>query len=314
MRRRPSLVLVPLMLALALPAAGGSAGGAEAAFLTISFGRTQWQPTEQCLPLAGGVTLDTVAADMAARGATGTGNVIVNRTRETGFLCVSGYMREPGWDRLAMLRDTYGWSFVSAGATYHNMTTLTPEEQLAESCGSLDAFSAHGHDRAWGLFAYPNNKWTVQIQTDVVQTCFAYGRKYGGSNVRTLMAPPWFAATDSVGGGSCSVTTLACYSVNTAPTARYRSPVALAAKTAVASGRWVNLQFYRFVTGANGTPTSGTGARWDCTGADWRTHWTSKPEIYCYGDFLQVIDAIPDTVTVTDPATVAEAWGRTPGA
>jgi hypothetical protein len=60
------------------------------------------------VPIANAVPLDQVADDMASRGMIGTGNVIVDRTRETGFLCVGYYMDEPGWDRLAMLRDTYG--------------------------------------------------------------------------------------------------------------------------------------------------------------------------------------------------------------
>jgi hypothetical protein len=34
--------------------------------------------------------------------------------------------------------------------------------------------------------------------------------------------------------------------------------------------------------------------------------------VYCYNDFLAVLDAVPDAVVVTDPATVATAWGRVP--
>jgi hypothetical protein len=68
------------------------------------------------------------------------------------------------------------------------MTTLTPEQQFAESCGSLDTFTAHGHTSAWGLFAYPDDEYTEQIQTDVVSTCFAFGRTYddGVSSARAL--------------------------------------------------------------------------------------------------------------------------------
>jgi hypothetical protein len=180
-RRLPRIACVSMMVG-ALIAASGGAGATVTpgpGYLTISFGRTQWVATANCVPIANAVPLDQVAADMASRGMAGTGNVIVDRTRETGFLCVGYYMDEPGWDRLAMLRDTYGWSFVSGSKTYADITTLTAAQQQDESCGTLAAFEAHGHTRAWGLFAYARNKSTTTIQSQLVSTCFAYGRRYG---------------------------------------------------------------------------------------------------------------------------------------
>ena len=60
-----------------------------------------------------------------------------------------------------------------------------------------------------------------------------------------------------------------------------------------------------------GTRT-GTALSWDCTSADWRQHYTSRQEVYCYNDFLAIMDGLRDAVTtgvtVTDPATVARAW------
>src|SRR5262249_31476505 len=148
---------------------------------------------------------------------------------------------------------------------------------------------------------------TTSLQANVVSTCFAYGRRYAQApNVRSKMTAPWFANTDSVNGGSCNESGTACSNVGGAPR-RYRSPVDLASRVAgVQPDRWVNLQFYRFVTGARGTP-KGSGFRWDCTSSDWRQHWTSKTELYCYNDFLSVLDAVGAGVTVTDPATVATA-------
>ena len=46
---------------------------------------------------------------------------------------------------------------------------------------------------------------------------------------------------------------------------------------------------------------------WDCTGTP-AEHWTWKTETYCYTDWLTILDQI--TITTTDPATVAAAWGR----
>jgi hypothetical protein len=302
-------------LAGAILVTGGQHAGSvtSPAFLTISFGRTQWVQTDgSCTPMIGAVPLDQVAGAIAQRGFSGVGNVIVNRTAETGFTCIGNYYLSPGWDQLATLRDSDGWSFVSASTSYRDMTKLSQSEQTAESCGSLDAFAAHGHPNAWGLFAYPDNHFTTTIQTKVVSTCFAYGRRYGRApNERSTMASPWFAQADSVNGGSCNKSGLACYAVNGAPR-RYRSPTDLATRVAgIQPDEWINVQFYRFVTGARGNP-GGTGFRWDCTATDWRLHWTSKTELYCYNDFLAVLDAVGTGVTVTDPATVAQAWGRTP--
>jgi len=300
-----------LAAALVTPSGGAEAATPGVGYLTISFGRTQWVATANCLPIANAVPLDRVAADMASRAMTGTGNVIVDRTRETGFLCVGYYMLEPGWDRLAMLRDTYGWSFVSASKTYADITTLRLAQQQAESCGTLATFQAHGHTRAWGLFAYARNRYTTTIQSQLVSTCFAFGRRYAQAvNKRSAMGAPWFATTTDVTGGRCNDAALPCSGLADV-TRTYRSPADLAALVNVTADTWRNLQFYRLVEGTRGL-TSGTGQRWDCSGTDWHTHWTSRPELYCYSDFLKVLDAVPDAVVVTDPASVATAWGRVP--
>ena len=277
-------------------------------FLTIAFGRTQWVTTSKCVPLANTVNLGAVADAMAQRGLVGTGNVVVGRTLEHDQLCWKGYTLHPSWDQLAVLRDTYGWTFISASVTYPDMTTLTPDEQWTESCGSLPAFEAHGHGRAWGLFAYPNDRRTDEIQSGVVSTCFAYGRTYvGGRNRRWTMAEPWFQKTNDISGGKCNDPTLPCYTLGTPK--RYRSRSAIATLFDVLSNEWVVVQMYRF---ARGRRLSGVPS-WDCTAADWRAHWTSESELYCWNDFRWALDRIPSNVATVDPATVAEVWGRTPG-
>ena len=54
-----------------------------------------------------------------------------------------------------------------ASRTYANIASLTPTQQREESCGTLQTFEDHGHRRAWGLFAYPNDSYSVSAQTDV---------------------------------------------------------------------------------------------------------------------------------------------------
>jgi hypothetical protein len=164
---------------------------------------------------------------------------------------------------------------------------------------------------AWGLFAYARNRSTPEIQDGVVSRCFAYGRVYGETvNHRAAMSAAWYATTDDVNGGRCHAAGRPCAVVPDAPNV-YRSPAAVATRTHVGADDWLNLQFYRLVRGRRGG-VSGSGQRWDCRSTDWRLHWTSRQELYCYKDFLRILDAVPDTVVVTDPAGVATAWGRVP--
>lgn len=303
-----ALAAIAVLIGMVLPA---TSQAAPPGFITILFGRTQFVSINgsSCQPLPNTVDLNQVASDMAARGLTGVGNVIVNRTQETGLFCArDGLSLHPGWDWLSQ-RQAQGWRFISASLDYPNMTTLAYPEQVRQSCGSLEAFTSHSIVGAQGMFAFPNDKSTAAIQIDPVSTCFDFGRKYGpGLNTQSQMTAPWFASTLSVGGGKCNDITLPCY---TAPAPlRYYSPDALAASMNVAPGSWFDIQFYRFVTGS----FSGTHSSWDCTSPDWRQHWVSRNELYCYGDFLQVMDAAQAAVAsgavVTDPHSVALAWGR----
>jgi hypothetical protein len=312
--RRSAIRILMLFLTsvtLGVPWMSGppAAHAEEPAYVTLTFGRTQWVTTAACLPIPGTVPLDDVAAALGVRGFTGVGNVVVARTNETSRRCFNRDVQYASWTDLATLRDAYGWRFVSASQAYSNMTLLTPEQQYAASCGTLDTFVAHGHTSAWGMFAYPNNRYTDQIQADIVSTCFAFGRTYQRflRNTAATSLSPWFQSTHTLAGGGCNITWNQCYTVAVAGGTRYQSPLKLAAFLAPAPGEWSVLQAYRFVVGA------GSGGRfaWDCTNADWRLHWTNAVEMYCWNDYQYLLDHIPATVVVTDPASVASSWGRT---
>ena len=70
------------------------------------------------------------------------------------------------------------------------------------------------------------------------------------------------------------------------------------------TGKWYTIQTYVLVKGVR-------PGVWDCSSADWHDHWTSDYERYCWSDYLKVLSRIPAAVQVTDPKTVAQAWGRT---
>jgi hypothetical protein len=299
--------LVGSLLVVLIPAPAQATGPG---YLTLSFGRAQWVTSADCLRLPNTVALDQVAGEFQHRGLVGTGNVVLARALETTRLCLGKTVLYASWADIAALRDLYGWTFITASADYKNMTTLTVDQQRQESCDALPTFVGHGHSRAWGLFAYPNNKYNATVQTDVVSKCFAYGRTYQNwsRNLRAQMAPPWFQKTHSLKGGACQHPGLPCYTVSVTGGTRYQSPVTLSKLVKVTADQWVVLQAYRFVTGAY----TGTRFSWDCTSSDWHNHWTNAAELYCWGDYLTVLGQIPSGVVVTDPTTVAQAWGRIP--
>ena len=373
----------PTVYALAL----GRPSGAR--LLTLSFGRSTWsqyQDTSCSTPIGGAstdpsgtatsgavMTLGQVAASMSALDPRlfGVGNVVVNRTLETGRACVAK-IAHSGWPDLAMLKTQYHWKFVSAGMVYADLGAVAPADwnspiadksstgtfPLAASmqdeiCGSAHALAIHapGFPEANGLFAYPNDSYTDDLQSTFTAPCYAFGRTYRGQTqargVQVLDAadappatPLWYERTVDITGGACvdelpaqaglplgSGTTCTGHPPPPDPSAEIPVCEARVQHTTVRAltypdigclttmvqtlqpGEWLNLQAYRFVTGAYFT---NSGPSWDCRDADWRRHWTNQGELMCWTDYAAVLAAIPNQVTITDPRAAAAAMGRTP--
>ena len=69
----------------------------------------------------------------------------------------------------------------------------------------------------------------------------------------------------------------------------YDQPTDLVAAVLGGGGnRWGLLQFYKLVEGRK---TSGFN-QWDCSSANAAEHWTTQGEIYCWNDFLEVVDGL----------------------
>ena len=259
----------------------------------------------------------------------------------------------PSWSDVALLRGTYGWRFDSAGRTYPNGKTTGidqisyPTTDLLggqvldkndEVCGSVGALLATGilsGSEVQGMFSYPDNRFTDDDQLGSNQSpdfatgtrgCFDFGRVYRDQvnimerhgvtapRLSGLPATFWYAKTWSVNGGSCTNPDPAapCHTFDPVNLdgRPYQSRDILRSFVGVNPGQWAAMQFYRLVTGSR---TSGTSPLWDCTDPNPVNHWTSDSELYCNQDFLAVLAAIPPAAVVTDPATVAAAWGRAPG-
>lgn len=293
------------------PVAMTTAQAATPGYLTIQFGRAMWTVANGCTAIPGALTLAQIAQDLQARSMTATGTVVVDRVDSGTKRYCQGDDMYANWTDLASLNTTYGWQFVSDGLTHGDMTKMTPAQQQQESCGSLSPLESHGFNSAWGLFAYGDNHFTNQIQTNVVSTCFAYGRTYrGGVNMRANMKAPWFQNTNSITGGECNVAGQACYKLSTTNGKHYESPATFEKLVAgEGSNQWIDLQFYRLVTGSGNISPE---LSWNCTSSNWQLHWTSSTEMYCQNDFDAIMSDVPAGVVTADPATVATAWGRTP--
>jgi hypothetical protein len=190
-------------------------------------------------------------------------------------------------------------------ARWDSLTTA--DQYRAQSCASLTTLAAHGHDRAWGFFAYPNDVQSAVGQS-VVASCFAFGRKYNAlvTPKATALTYPYRVYTLSVMGGQCNNPSSSCYTVPVRNNRRYMLPSTISALLSPGTDQYSIVQFYAFVTGTQLTGST----TWDCSSADPRDHWVTAPELYCFDDFKSALAARGSATAFTDPATVAQAWGR----
>jgi hypothetical protein len=259
-------------------------------------------------------TLTTVVAPfLKSRGYVGTGTVQTGTTLQSR-VSFTHYSETASisWDGATGLARTYGWTFVSHSATYPmNWTNLSASRIQAETCGSAATIAAHGLPGSAGLYAWPSDRYVDAIQAAYVSTCIAFGRQY--SKVPTTQAfaltAPYYQHTKGLNGGSCNDRADACWSVPGIPS-HYDLPATIIATIrSLTPGQWYTLQAYLLVTGKSPAYTTNS-TRWDCTSSDPREHWTNDNERYCWSDYQAIVRSIPATTVVTDPLTVAHAFGR----
>ena len=346
-KRRVSLlgaVTMAAAVAALVPAAGAAAAGggpaqapragtasalnaaATGPFVTLLFSRTEISAADNCAEDDTNIArLDTtVAPYLQSLGMAGTGTLVTARTDATTRHCTH-YNDDltASWADATGLAKTYGWSFVSHTATYPTLQQIenfTPAEAKAQTCGSEATIKSHGLPGAAGMIAYPGsytkNPAVVKLQTQYSSTCFDWGRQYdqakhGITKVADASTPPYWQYTIAVVGGPCNDPTQKCYTVHV-QNGRYTLPSTIIARIeALKPGQWYTLQAYLLVTGKNPKYTSNK-MRWDCTSSDPAEHWTNTTVRYCYSDYQQIIQAIAadPSITVTDPLTVGQAWGR----
>lgn len=311
--------LIPTLgIAAALLAAAPAAAQASPA-LTIFMGRAiqaQTADTKCTIPTTS-VDLATTASYLSSYGLRATAIATPSEIGDTTETCSSRLLYAT-WPELATLRDTYGWDVTPRGADNNVITGETGQQLYDDTCGVLSTMYAHGYPNAWGLYSYPQNRMDATDEAEV-STCYGYGRRYSGigKNGANLMpiTNPALARVVSVNGGQCNDSTLPCYSDPLVRnTRRYMLPSQLDATVSTADNGWTGVQFYRLVTGTQGTATTAAGLpAWDCSSPDPAQHWSHLPEEYCYTDFQAFIQGLPSGVMDESPAEVARAYGRDMG-
>ena len=289
-------------------------------YATLLFSRSEVTAADGCVPDDTGIArLDTtVAPYLRSLGMTGTGSLVTGVTRTTSDMCThGGDTLAASWDQATSLAQAYGWSFVSATATYPwNLDQLTPARQQAETCGSARTLDNHGLPGGHGLIDYPGAQLLpTTAQATYGARCFAWGREYNRYQVTTAAmgtTPPFWQFTRAFNGGACNDPSAPCYTIPTQGNPHYAEPSQyIAMIDALQPGQWLTFQAYILVTGKN-PPYAHNGTRWDCTSSNPALHWTNDVERYCYSDFQQIVRAIAarGDITVTDPLTVGVAFGR----
>jgi hypothetical protein len=289
-------------------------------FVTLLFSRTELTAADGCIENNAGIArLDaTVAPYMRSLGLTGTGTLVTGKIKDAALRCTHKDDSLMGsWADAARLAASYGWSFVSHTATYpNNVGSLPPGQAYAETCGSAAAIDAHGLPGGHGLIAYPGAQPPPEkLQATYGARCFAWGRRYGHAGLTSYTAgqtPPYWQNTAAFKGGPCNAVGRPCYTINVPGSQRYKMPGSIITELqSLRPGQWLTLQSYLLVKGTN-PAYSQNGTRWDCSSSNPALHWTNDVERYCYSDFQQITRALAATpsITVTDPLTVGESFGR----
>ena len=303
---RPLAHLLAALMAVAAVALATSASGSAAThnYVTIMFSRAQVKGVAppHCTPLPQSVPIWQVASDLAARGFAATEAVSTSLEDETTERCNSNGDLTLSWRDLRTLRSQHNWDVVVRGN--RDDRTATAAQQYADSCGLLSTFAAEGFRDASSLYAYYGGPHSAAMQSGVVSTCFAFGRIYSGSP-NTLPVPwPYLVNVDSISGGRCNNTALAC-ATGKVPR-EYTLPTTLQSWCGAPAGTLSR------ATSSSPAPTRRAAAPGTARA---RRPTTGRPaaSFYCYNDWRSVINAIPAASRVVTPSAIAQSQGRMGG-
>jgi hypothetical protein len=322
-------------LAPTAPTARAAESSSNGGYLTIMWGRSNFEAAmaPNCQAAPNTRTLRENASDLKTYGLWGVGGVVIDRTSETAHQCINNNVLQSSWTDMGILRNTYGWKFISQSKTYRNMAEIPASELYSETGGTLAALRSHGHMKAWGAYNYPNGKQNEAAQR-MAMRYFAFGREYtkfgpgldgvnwNGSSAGSSTVFPYPMHTLSVNGGKCNNDKLPCWYIEVKGgdgdilNMRTMSPTYLANKMMAKPGQWNVIQFYRIVQGKNIVPGN-TAASWDCTPSNPKDRWTGLSEMYCRSNLLEALNIYAANTSkprVVAPSDMAVIWNRFPAA
>jgi hypothetical protein len=274
-------------------------------FVTLLFSRTEEGTARNCVPNNGGVRLtDDLAPWLAGLGLVATGTVNTLATTDTVGCTHYGETTTSSWSDLQTLAG-YGWMFTPH--YYYSATktaSLTAAQKQQATCGQATTLKNHSLPGGNGMISYPGLQQNTTAIADLQKTygasCFGWGRHYGKTPTpesAASTAPYWQSTLALKGGPGTGSKT-------------YTDPASVISQiSALQTGEWLTLQIYVLVRDVS---PAGDTITWDCNAPE---HRSSDVERYCDKDFRQIAQYLSEqqalgNLTVTDPATVAAAWGR----
>ena len=231
------------------------------------------------------VPLLEIADHLTSIGIVATNTIVPGWTDETEPSCINSASLVGSWETSAFLRDVHGWTAVPHGTNKVNLAQITdPDELFNETCGSIPLLEEQGHTDASSFFNFPGNRRSDEAE-EVVATCFSFGRRYTGPQANSFdeVRSGDLIKTYSVAGGTC----LGCERTHDGD---YKHPQDIVNGVVgdPTQDTWGLVLFYKLVVGSKDAGHQ----QWDCTSPNPAEHWTNQGEIYCWDDFVWVMDQL----------------------
>jgi hypothetical protein len=301
------------------------ASSADLGYVTILFGRAQWETMdESCNNVnANTKTLGNVGTYLNGLGYVADAETVIDYAQDAtnGTPCQTANDYAT-WAQLSNLASNDGWGVTSETLDYPTPYSALEGDAAAETTGTKTTLASEGFGASDpGMLSYPDNLYydsggtagsNTPVQVNNVEGNFSWGRTYAGfRDTEDGELYEGFQSTFSVNGGAVGTCDAQFNCTG------YDSPTELEQQVAVLpANTWTSVQFYKFVTGSGSFMDDHQLWQWNCTGAA-STHYTWTAEVYCYNDFQSFVGAIGEdnsngtsSFEVTTPTVVGAAWGQ----
>ena len=265
--------------------------------LTLQLGRAMLGQSSQCQPIPGQPTIFDVAGELRARGLFAVGVVVPDRTDDVAVQCENGNLY-PSWTDYGAAARRVRLVVREQRPAPARPPAAQPERADRRVVRLARRRSPHGATTAPGACS---DRTPTRSPTPSPPTCSTGASPSPACTRRGIteqqrLTAPYYERVRVAGGGSG-----AGYDPPAEVLARHRH----SRRRRLAEPGLLQVR---------GRPARRSGSpQWDCTSPDPARHWTTDDEVYCWTDYLAILDGLaPLQLEVVDPATVAERWGRVP--